>query len=136
MTFFVSQGGRRQDLQPVSGNAFLLPKLSADSLALGLEYAGRTISLLKLRASWLTHGGEVAFGTIDHFGKRQRQDEKAQLDDYYSPLTEIGIPFYNLIRDENISKLVKQTGRCSLIYQTYQPRVWGDPVVLTSYTVE
>ncbi len=136
MTFFISQGGRRQDLQPVSGNTFLLPDLSADSLALGLEYAGRTISLLKLQANWLTHGGQVAFGTIDHFRKRQRQDEKAQLDDYYCPLTEIGIPFYDLIRDEDVTKLVMQTGRCGVIYQTYRPRVWGDPVVLTSYTLE
>jgi hypothetical protein len=136
--FFISQQGQRLDMHPVHGNAFLLPQLSADTIALGMEYAGRTICLLRIRASRLTHGGEVTFGTINRYFKRHRQDIKAQFKDEDSTSEETDVPYlyYDLIRDEQIKAHVeKQSGR-GVLYQSFHPRVYGDGSSVTAYRVD
>ncbi|KUG09110.1 hypothetical protein ASU33_20030 [Solirubrum puertoriconensis] len=79
--------------------------LSADSLPLDPEYAWKAISVLKLVASGLMHGGEVAFGSIHNLVSDSGKIIKPSLTTI-TPPSNIGIRYYDLIRDENVTKLV------------------------------
>ena len=135
MTLSLEIGQQKVVLQPIHDNQFLFPVLSTDSVELCFEYKGEQIKLLKSPSWAFKHGATVTFGRIDRFKEMQVKDrrENEYRGHYSTPLEDLGVPYYDIIRDKRITKLSRSKKAKGIIYQVIQPRVYGDGTVLTTY---